>query len=94
MTLLDYIFITVCFVWVVTEMILQFTRRPEDTSKDRSSFLVLMITNYLCFLIIFFPILLTHLNRMAIEEKVLKDHFGKEYLDYAAKTKRLIPYIY
>ena len=34
------------------------------------------------------------LYRIRIEEKVLVSRFGQEYLDYASKTKKLIPYIY
>jgi protein-S-isoprenylcysteine O-methyltransferase Ste14 len=32
--------------------------------------------------------------RINVEENALKAEFGKEYLDYAKKTKRLIPLIY
>jgi protein-S-isoprenylcysteine O-methyltransferase Ste14 len=34
------------------------------------------------------------LHRITIEEKVLSSRFGKEYEEYARKTKKLIPYIY
>lgn len=34
------------------------------------------------------------LYRIGIEEKALTSKFGQEYLDYASKTKKLIPYIY
>jgi protein-S-isoprenylcysteine O-methyltransferase Ste14 len=34
------------------------------------------------------------LYRIRIEEKTLVSRFGQEYLDYASKTKKLIPYIY
>jgi len=34
------------------------------------------------------------LHRIGIEEKALTSRFGQEYLDYASKTKKLIPYIY
>ena len=34
------------------------------------------------------------LHRIGIEEKMLSSRFGQEYLDYAGKTKKLIPYIY
>jgi len=34
------------------------------------------------------------LYRIRIEEKVLVSKFGQEYLDYASRTKKLIPYIY
>jgi len=32
--------------------------------------------------------------RIRIEEKTFVSRFGQEYLDYASKTKKLIPYIY
>ena len=32
--------------------------------------------------------------RIRIEEETLVSKFGQEYLDYASKTKKLIPYIY
>jgi protein-S-isoprenylcysteine O-methyltransferase Ste14 len=188
MKALDFIFIVVSFVWVASEIVLNFFKRSKDTSKDRSSLWVMVFTSYLCtflgvfiaisrklgdflwgvsylhylglilvifgltirwaaiytlkkqftvhvaiienhqvidtgiyhyvrhpaylgtllsflglalyfgnwisFIIIFFPNLLAHLNRMAVEERVLIDQFGKEYLNYAAKTSRLIPKIY
>jgi len=34
------------------------------------------------------------LYRIRIEEKMLVERFGEEYLDYIKKTKRLIPFIY
>ena len=37
--------------------------------------------------------LLGFLYRIALEERVLREHFGQEYARYAATTKRLIPYL-
>jgi protein-S-isoprenylcysteine O-methyltransferase Ste14 len=34
------------------------------------------------------------LRRIEYEEKVLSVRFGKEYEEYASKTKKLIPFIY
>jgi protein-S-isoprenylcysteine O-methyltransferase len=31
--------------------------------------------------------------RISVEEKALKAEFGQEYVDYAGKTKRLIPFL-
>lgn len=31
--------------------------------------------------------------RISVEEKALKAEFGQEYIDYAGKTKRLIPFL-
>ena len=33
-------------------------------------------------------------HRIKVEENALKKEFGEEYLDYAKKTKRLIPFLY
>jgi protein-S-isoprenylcysteine O-methyltransferase Ste14 len=33
-------------------------------------------------------------HRIRVEEDALKKEFGEEYLDYAKKTKRLIPFLY
>ena len=32
--------------------------------------------------------------RINVEEKALKGEFGKDYLEYAKKTKRLIPFLF
>jgi len=45
------------------------------------------------FVIMLIPIPIV-LHRIRIEEKVLVSRFGQEYLEYARKTKKLIPYIY
>ena len=37
------------------------------------------------------PILL---NRIRLEEELLTEHFQNEYLQYKARTKRLIPFVY
>ena len=37
------------------------------------------------------PILL---NRIRLEEELLTEHFGDEYREYKASTKRLIPFVY
>ncbi len=34
------------------------------------------------------------IHRIRFEEKVLSSTFGQEYIEYAHKTKKLIPYIY
>jgi len=45
------------------------------------------------FIIMLVPTLMLF-NRIEIEERALVSKFGQEYLDYASKTKKLIPYIY
>lgn len=46
---------------------------------------------FILFLAIMFAALNIFANR---EEKILKKHFGKKYLDYMKTTKKLIPFIY
>jgi protein-S-isoprenylcysteine O-methyltransferase Ste14 len=38
--------------------------------------------------------LFAFIRRIQIEEAVLTEQFGNAYIDYAKKTKRLIPFIY
>jgi len=184
----DRIFLIICFIWVASDAVLNYANRSKDTSKDQSSFWILVVTDYsaafagvyialmqgagnilwgnpylnylgltfvilgltirwvaiytlkrqftvnvviiqnhqlvnagiynyvrhpaylgsllsflglalyfgnwISFVVIFFPTLFAILNRIAVEEKVLINHFGREYIDYAKKTKRLIPNIY
>ncbi len=33
-------------------------------------------------------------SRMELEERLLSEHFGEEYLKYASRTKRLFPHVY
>jgi protein-S-isoprenylcysteine O-methyltransferase Ste14 len=54
----------------------------------------LVFSNWISLVLIFCPILLVALYRMRIEERVLRDAFGQEYLDYMEKTKRLFLGIY
>ena len=54
----------------------------------------LSLNNWISLIIIFVPVLIAMLNRIRIEEKVLTEHFGNEYLEYKRKTKRLIPFVY
>ena len=54
----------------------------------------LSLNNWLSLIIIFVPIMITFINRINIEEKLLQQQFGSEYEEYKKKTKRLIPWIY
>src|SRR5260370_37415625 len=51
-------------------------------------------SNWISFLLIFLPILFAAVWRMRIEEQLLREVLGTEYLEYSAETKRLIPGIY
>lgn len=54
----------------------------------------ILMFNWICLLILFVLPLIAILNRIAFEEKLLSDHFGKDYADYSGKSKRLIPWLY
>ncbi len=50
--------------------------------------------NWLSLLLIIVAILIVFINRIKIEEKLLIQHFGPEYIEYKKTTKGLIPFIY
>ncbi len=51
----------------------------------------LALDNWLSLLIIFLPIFITFLYRIAVEEAALQSSFGPQYQAYRKKTKKLIP---
>lgn len=54
----------------------------------------LFLNNWVSLLIAFVPTFLAFLYRIKVEEKVLIQQFGTEYLEYKEKTKKLIPFIF
>jgi|CZKI01.1.fsa_nt_gi protein-S-isoprenylcysteine O-methyltransferase len=50
--------------------------------------------NLVSALVLVLPITLAFLRRIAIEEEAMREALGGEYLAYAARTKRLIPWVY
>ncbi|WP_131536533.1 methyltransferase family protein [Pedobacter nototheniae] len=70
-------------------------RHPSYTGV-LMAFLGLAITfsNWLSLVVICIPIFIAFIYRITIEENVLKNEFGDEYVEYCKKTKRLIPYLY
>ena len=54
----------------------------------------LTFNNWLSLLLIVAAISIVFMNRIKIEEKVLIEHFGSEYLEYKKVTNGLIPFIY
>lgn len=46
------------------------------------------------FFIATIPVSAALLYRISVEEKILKDEFGSGYMDYAKKTRKIIPLIY
>jgi len=54
----------------------------------------LSLNNWISIVVVFLSTLFSFIHRMNIEEKVLIEQFGDNYLDYINKTKRLIPFLY
>jgi protein-S-isoprenylcysteine O-methyltransferase Ste14 len=54
----------------------------------------LSLNNWLSLTIILIPIVISFINRINIEEKLLLGQFGSKYEEYKKNTKRLIPGIY
>lgn len=54
----------------------------------------LFLNNWLSLCIAFVPVFLAFSYRIKVEEQVLIQQFGNEYLEYKQKTKKLIPFIY
>ena len=80
---------------IIRKGIYRFVRHPAYAGSLLSFFgLGLCFANYLSMLIIYFPICSAFLHRIHVEEKVLIDNFGDEYVNYCASTKRLIPGIF
>jgi protein-S-isoprenylcysteine O-methyltransferase Ste14 len=52
------------------------------------------LNNWLSLISVTILITIALIHRIRIEEKILTDHFGADYLDYKNKTYRLIPWIY
>jgi protein-S-isoprenylcysteine O-methyltransferase Ste14 len=75
--------------------IYKYIRHPSYTGSLLSfAGFSLSLNNWISLLIIFIPILITFINRINIEEKLLLQQFGSAYEDYMKFTKRLIPFIY
>ena len=69
-------------------------RHPIYLGEILFAFSIPMIANSLYGFVIMLVIIPILLYRISIEEKVLVSKFGQEYLEYAHKTKKFIPYIY
>ena len=52
------------------------------------------LLNWISILVIFVPITSAFLYRIRVEESALIGALGNSYLEYSARTKRLIPFIY
>ena len=54
----------------------------------------LHLRNWISFAVLFVPTTAALLYRIHIEETVLREAFGEEYVEYSKSTKRLIPGVY
>lgn len=54
----------------------------------------LFLNNWLSLFIALVPVFLAFSYRIKVEEQVLIQQFGNEYLEYKQKTKKLIPFVY
>jgi len=80
---------------IIKDGVYKFVRHPSYSGSLLSFLgLSLMFTNVFTFLIIFIPITISFLHRINIEEKVLNDVIGTEYIEYSKQTKKLIPFVY
>jgi protein-S-isoprenylcysteine O-methyltransferase Ste14 len=52
------------------------------------------ISNWLSILVMMIPVTLGYLYRIKTEEKFMIDQLGEDYLNYQARTKRIIPMLY
>ena len=80
---------------IIKTGIYKYIRHPAYLG-DIVSFLglALAFSSWISFLLIFIPVTAIFIYRIKIEEQVLIEAFGHEYLEYSRKTARLIPLIY
>jgi protein-S-isoprenylcysteine O-methyltransferase Ste14 len=80
---------------IIKDGVYKFVRHPSYTGSLLSFFgLSLMFTNVFTIIIITIPIMISFLHRINIEEKVLTQVIGTDYIEYSIRTKKLIPFIY
>ena len=80
---------------IIKDGIYKFIRHPSYSGSLLSFLgLSLVLTNVFTILIIVVPITIAFLHRIKIEENVLTDVIGTEYVEYSKQTKKLIPFIY
>jgi protein-S-isoprenylcysteine O-methyltransferase Ste14 len=80
---------------IKSDGIYRLIRHPSYTGSLLSFLgLGLSYNNWISLAVILVPVALAMLHRIKIEEKLLVEQFGSEYLDYMSRTYRLIPYLY
>jgi len=80
---------------IVRSGIYKYIRHPAYSGILLSFFgLGISFNNYMTLTVIFIPIVISFLNRIRVEEKVLSEAFGRQYTDYIQRTRRLIPGVF
>lgn len=80
---------------IIRHGIYKFVRHPAYAGSLLSFLgLGLSFANWVSTLVIFVPILVAFMRRIRLEERVLINAFGDEYINYCKTAKRLIPGIY
>jgi Putative protein-S-isoprenylcysteine methyltransferase len=80
---------------LITDGLYKTIRHPAYTGQLMSfAGLGLLFGNPVSFPIIFIPDLILILQRIHREEAMLAANFGQEYMEYKARTKKLMPHIY
>jgi protein-S-isoprenylcysteine O-methyltransferase Ste14 len=80
---------------LVTHGMYRVVRHPAYTGSVLSFLgLAMVFSSWVTVTVIFIPITLAFLYRIHVEEKVLVEHFGNDYREYCASTKKLIPWVY
>lgn len=73
----------------------RYLRHPSYSFSLLTSLgLGLYLNNWLSLALAFLPPFFAFIYRIKVEEQVLVEQFGDEYLEYRKKTKKLIPFIY
>jgi protein-S-isoprenylcysteine O-methyltransferase Ste14 len=73
----------------------QIIRHPSYTGSILSFIgFGISLNNWISLFIISLLVISAMLHRIKVEEKLLVDEFGNEYVDYMKKTYRLVPWIY
>jgi protein-S-isoprenylcysteine O-methyltransferase Ste14 len=73
----------------------RFLRHPSYSASLLSFFgFGFALNSWISLGTVFIPVLCSFIYRMNVEEKVLKEQFGKQYADYMNRTKRIVPFVY
>lgn len=80
---------------IVQQGLYKYLRHPSYLGSLLSFFANgIALNNWISWIISFVPVLLTFMYRMKIEEALLTENFGEDYINYKKKTWRLIPFVY